>query len=220
MAQYLCPPEGSASIAPSFRKVKRGVGTNNHANAVDGVKPSHGVTSEPDGHASTVANPTVLPENILKQFRFVFLIRNPRKSVPSYYRCTVPPLLDMTGFEKFMPSEAGYRELRLIFDYLHSTKQIGPAIAGRLNARGNEEGKPDICVVDADDLLDSPSDVIKTVCKSSGLEYDPSMLSWNTDADRAQAETAFAKWRGFHEDAIGSTGLKPRDHVSPKFLPR
>ena len=40
------------------------------------------------------------------------------------------------------------------------------------------------------------------------------MLKWN-DEDQRFAKEAFEKWNGFHEDAIHSTDLKPRQHVSP-----
>ena len=159
-------------------------------------------------------NPTVLPEVVLKQFQFAFLIRHPQQSLPSYYRCTVPPLSEMTGFSKFMPSETGYRELRLIIDYLRSTGQVGPGVAGVEDQQESRRAGSKICVIDADDLLDNPSGVIKAFCGAVGLEFNPSMLTWDTPAHRDQAHAAFAKWRGFHEDALDRTELTPRKYVS------
>lgn len=72
----------------------------------------------------------------------------------------------------------------------------------------------EICVVDADDMLDNPAPMIEAFCRSVGLKYDPSMLCWDTEADHACARAAFEKWRGFHNDAIESTGLVGRKHVS------
>jgi hypothetical protein len=42
------------------------------------------------------------------------------------------------------------------------------------------------------------------------------MLNWDTEEDHQRAKAAFEKWRGFHEDAINSTSLRPRNagHVS------
>ena len=159
-------------------------------------------------------NPTVIPEVILKKFHFTFLIRHPRHSIPSYYRCTVPPLDEITGFYNFKPSEAGYDELRRTFDYLREVGHIGPSIAGRTPVGGTTNENPEICVVDADDLLDNPAGIIEAYCKSVGIDYDPSMLNWNTDEDHAQACEAFEKWKGFHNDAIESSELKPRLYVS------
>ncbi|KAK5276773.1 hypothetical protein LTR16_010711, partial [Cryomyces antarcticus] len=172
-------------------------------------------------------NPTVVPEAILEQFHFTFLIRHPRSSIPSYYRCTIPPLDEVTGFYDFMPSEAGYDELRRVFDYLKSVEQVGPAIAGQDSTNGTnstnghtsngtngvgKKGKVDICVVDADDLLDNPSGIIEAYCKSVGIEYSPEMLKWDNEEDHRCAKEAFEKWKGFHEDAIHSSELKPRLH--------
>ena len=171
-------------------------------------------------------NPTVIPDEILRRFHFTFLIRHPRYSIPSYFRCTVPPLDQVTGFHDFMPSEAGYDELRRFFDYLRYSGQIGPKIASegrkdtdsKVNGHaGNEilghKEANDICVIDADDLLRNPAGVIKAYCDSVGLRFDHSMLKWDTDGDREHAEEAFEKWKGFHDDAIESKGLVARTHV-------
>lgn len=168
-------------------------------------------------------NPTVIPTVILEKFHFTFLIRHPRSSIPSYYRCTVPPLDEVTGFYDFMPSEAGYDEVRRLFDYLRSINQIGPDVAGReidntesnVNVTGNGIcSRIDICVIDADDLLDNPSGIIEAFCRSVGIDYHPDMLKWDSEDAREYATEAFAKWKGFHEDAINSTELKARLHVS------
>jgi len=68
---------------------------------------------------------------------------------------------------------------------------------------------PEICVIDADDLLDDPESIIQSFCKSVALDYDPGMLTW----DHAFAKETFEKWKGIHEDAIYLTDLKPRQHV-------
>ena len=65
-----------------------------------------------------------------------------------------------------MPGEAGYDELRRVFDYLKDIKEVGPAVAGRDD--GKEGVK--ITVIDADDLLDDPEGVVKAYCKEVGIE--------------------------------------------------
>jgi hypothetical protein len=159
-------------------------------------------------------NPTVVPAEILKQFHFTFLIRHPRHSIPSYYRCTVPPLDKITGFYNFMSSEAGYDELRRVFDFLVNNKQVGPTRAGEHADLKN--GEVSITVIDADDLLDDPAGIVSAYCAEVGIKYDPQMLNWDTEEDHQRAKDAFEKWNGFHNDAINSTSLKPRDsaHVS------
>lgn len=232
MAYCLCPPKGlPASIAPSLSRLERGVGTNGSTGG-DGDS-SNGLMKHnlyPYGTEVELHNPTVIPEAILRKFHFTFLIRHPRSSIPSYYRCCIPPLAEVTGFHFFDPSEAGYAELRRLFDYLRSTGQIGPESAGRDKASDGDKaangdkatnGQTDsveICVVDADDLLDNPSGVIEAYCKSTGVKYDPGMLEWD-EADQQHAKEMFEKWNGFHEDAIHSSALKPRIHVSPDPRP-
>ncbi|KAL8963882.1 MAG: hypothetical protein Q9183_004879 [Haloplaca sp. 2 TL-2023] len=287
MAYYLIPPEGnSPSVAPSLGRVKRGVGTS--ASAVNGA--TNGATKAPYPYHTDAEpnNPTVIPRDTLGKFHFTFLIRHPRSSIPSYYRCTVPPLDEVTGFYDFMPSEAGYEELRRLFDYLRSIGQTGPKVAGQFSddhatangttngitngitngvtngitngvtngitneaingningasngiAKGTAngtangsidgtaygdmsvttngttngfKGEVEVCVVDADDLLDNPQGIVEAYCNSVGIEYTPDMLTWDTEEDGRQAKDAFEKWPGFHDDAMNSTDLKPRLH--------
>jgi hypothetical protein len=175
IAYYLFPPNGQpGKIVPSLNTIK------------DETK---------------TPNPTVIPVATLGQFTFTFLIRHPRRAIPSYYRCTVPPLDKVTGFSHFMPSEAGYDELRRLFDFLAETGIVG---------RG------DVVVLDADDMLDDPETAIRLYCEGVGIEYRKEMLKWDEE-DAELASNAFEKWNGFHNDAIGSSCLKPRTHahVSP-----
>lgn len=175
---YLFPPNGaSADIA---RSVENGTGDD-----------------EP-------ANPTVLPRDILRQFQYTFLIRHPRRSIPSYYRCTVPPLDAVTGFYDFDPAEAGYDELRRFFDYV-----LSEGLVDREN----------LVVIDADDLLDDPESVLRAYCERVGLEFCPGMLNWSEE-DTRFAQEKFAKWDGFHNDALRSSSLKPRSQSHKKTATR
>jgi len=237
ITHYLVPPNGQfATIAPSLggKTVKKGVGTNatnggtNETNhKTNGILNGH-ANGHSNGHhkapfpydtAAEPCNPTVVPAEILKQFHFTFLIRHPRHSIPSYYRCTVPPLDKVTGFYNFMPSEAGYDELRRVFDFLVENKQVGPTRAGE---HGDlKDGEVSITVIDADDLLDDPEGIVSAYCKEVGIKYSPEMLNWDTEEDHQRARVAFEKWNGFHNDAINSTSLKPRGpaHVSLSWHP-
>jgi len=227
ITHYLVPPNRQlAAIAPSLtgKTVKKGVGTNGTKGEMNGTNgetngASNGhANGSANGHhkapfpydtAAEPGNPTVVPAEILKQFHFTFLIRHPRHSIPSYYRCTVPPLDKITGFYDFMPSEAGYDELRRVFDFLVENKQIGPT---RASEHGDlDDGEVSITVIDADDLLDDPESIVSAYCKEVGIKYNPEMLNWDTEEDHQRARDAFEKWNGFHNDAINSTSLKPRD---------
>ncbi|KIH92151.1 hypothetical protein SPBR_03006 [Sporothrix brasiliensis 5110] len=175
MAYYLFAPKGHpTSVAPSLA---------DQANGVDKQ------TSD------RAANPTTIPLSALQKFRFAFLIRNPRRSIPSYYRCTVPPLVETTKFNEFMPCEAGYKELRHLFDYLRAQGLVSD---------------DDITIIDADDLLDRPAEGIEAFCKAVDLDFRPEMLQWDDSAHQDHATAAFEKWAGWHNDALASTGLKAR----------
>ncbi|KAF9883181.1 hypothetical protein FE257_003901 [Aspergillus nanangensis] len=175
-------------------------------------------------------NPTVMPKELLSSFHFAFLIRDPHYSVPSYYRCTIPPLDAVTGFYYYDPAEAGYDEVRRTFDYLRRERLIGPHIATREQDADDIEGKlkpvqmldgaggepaAEICVVDADDMLNNPGPMLEAFCRSVGIEWDAGMLDWDNEADHRFVNDAFEKWRGFHNDAIESKGLEARKHARP-----
>lgn len=95
------------------------------------------------------------------------------------------------------PTELGYRETRKLFDYLHP-----PA------TRSSSSKAP--ILIDADDLLAHADSIVRSVCTRLGLQYSSSMLSWDSPEDYALAEAAFRKYAGYHEDALNSTGLRPR----------
>lgn len=130
----------------------------------------------------------------------------------------------MTGFRNFDPQEAGYNELRRHFDYLRREGLVGPRVSTRPDlspAAGSKEDLEtvnEVCVIDADDMLDAPATTIEEFCRSVGLPYSPSMLEWDTEEDYAFACENFEKWRGFHNDAIESKGLVARTHVSFRSL--
>ncbi|KAL2140585.1 hypothetical protein VTI28DRAFT_3595 [Corynascus sepedonium] len=210
IAHYLLPPDQKpARIAPSLDTNKAAA-----VNGTNGTTTTNGTT--PGG---ALANPTVIPTPLLRKFHFTFLIRHPRRAIPSYYRCTIPPLSSKTGFHHFMPSEAGYDELRRLFDYLLQEGIISTTAPQQQQTNGDHhsESPVKVTVVDADDLLDKPAEVIRAFCEDVGIDYHDNMLKWGDEEGQRLAEEAFEKWNGFHDDAIGSTELRPRLH--PKKVP-
>jgi hypothetical protein len=151
------------------------------------VAPSLG-TPEP-------GNITLLPEAELRKFQWVFLIRHPRRALPSLCRCMTPPLSDTTGFEGLLRSDVGIEPLRELFDFV-----VDKGIVAR----------EDVVVLDADGMLDRPEDTIAELCRRVGIEFDAQrMLEWTVE-DREFAEKAFEKWKGWHEDALESDCLRAR----------
>lgn len=212
IAHYLLPPDRKpAYIVPSLAGNK--------------LKAANG-TAHTNGNTTTPSNPTVVPPSLLREFHFTFLIRHPRRAIPSYYRCTIPPLSAKTGFHNFMPNEAGYDELRRLFDFLiqegiitppQQSQQPNGTTNGHTNGHTNGNGGIKVTVIDADDLLDKPAEVVRAFCEDVGIDYHDGMLKWGDEEGQRLAVAAFEKWNGFHDDAIGSTELRAR--VQPKKTP-
>lgn len=154
-------------------------------------------------------NPSVLPFAILQRFQWTFLIRHPQHSIPSLFRLSsTPAKREATGWRYFLPSEAGYYELRCIYDYLMRQGVISNL--GSANGNGAQQHEPRPCLIDADDLLQHPEKTVKAYCRHIGLDYQPTMLQWDSKEDVDQAAQVFATWTAFHQDAIDSQGLKAK----------
>ena len=77
----------------------------------------------------------------LKEFQHTFLIRNPRKSIPSLYKGTTNK--ELTGWDYFDPEEAGFRQMCELYHYVQKTFNVNPV------------------VIDADDLLENPKETME-----------------------------------------------------------
>lgn len=76
--------------------------------------------------------------------------------------------------------------------------------------------REEIVVVEAEDLLERPAEVLRQYCGRVGVEFREGMLKWG---EAGEKEKGFEKWKGFHEDAIRSTGLEGKPKVSfPSLL--
>ncbi|KAL8847772.1 MAG: hypothetical protein Q9221_007220 [Calogaya cf. arnoldii] len=168
--------------------------------------PGHAASFPPsiistNGTLTETGNPTLLPLHILRKFQFAFLIRHPRYSIPSLYKMSVPPLNAQTGWDTFLESEIGLLQLRRLFDFLYAEGGVA-------------EIEDRICLLDADDLLDNPSGILKSFCALNNLDFSDEMLTWDTHEQQEFARRRFEKWKGFHEDVLGSRGFEKRDPVS------
>ena len=64
--------------------------------------------------------------------------------------------------------------------------------------------KENVILIDADDLLDNPRVVVEEYCRRVGIDFREEMLTWE-EKERCEE---FERGRGFHEDALRSSGLK------------
>ena len=232
MARHLIPPDGKvAAIAPSLLAPDGQTKTeepNFSINKPSQEQPAPKDITETNGasnpRGNETLNPSVIPAVKLQELHHTFLIRNPRLSIPSVYRLSTPEMSSITGWKEFSTADTGYRELRLLFDFLKSIGQIGPKAAEDKCDVNNEEHSTgieenvNICLIDADDLLDSPEKVMQSYCTSVGLSYDPVMLSWDNSESRQKAIAKFERFPGFHNEAMNSSSLKPREDVCPSFF--
>lgn len=127
----------------------------------------------------------IFVEEGFKNFQHSFLIRHPLKAVYSLYRASTNPKL--TGWDYFDPAEAGFRQMLELYEFVDRNIHSNPI------------------VVDADDLLDHPDGILQSYCEAVGLEYEETMTSWEPGP-----VPEWDVWAGWHEDALKSTGFKPR----------
>ena len=119
-------------------------------------------------------------DELLDLFNHGFLIRDPAKSITSMY----------AKWPDFHPKEVGLAEQRHLFDMLCDKHGKAPP------------------VLDSDDLLEAPHDMVKVWCEAVGIPFMPEALSWEPGADTAQ----YSWWDGgsFHANLRNSDGLKPQ----------
>ncbi len=93
----------------------------------------------------------------LRTFTHTFLIRRPDKAVYSLYKSGEAV---SNGYGAFDPSEAGFLALYKVYQH---AKEIS--------------SEPTV-VIDADDLLSAPDEVMEAYCKAVGIRYQPGMTKW------------------------------------------
>jgi len=100
---------------------------------------------------------------------------------------------------------------------------VGPAVADpsrkgpfeRTSIRGSDS-HVEICVVDAEDLLDRPDAVVSAYCQSTGIAYDPDMLHWEKSRDQKRAASIINRWGFdiyFHKAALESKTIQHNAQV-------
>ena len=124
-------------------------------------------------------------------FKHTFLIRDPRKSFPSFIRACKE-----AGYPVF-PNEYGVQAL---YDMYKTVK---------------EGIDPNPVIVDADDLLNNPKEIMRSYCNATGLVYTDDMLTWTPGIVEDWKKTN-PYHMAFHKAAMFSSGFtKPTDSTSP-----
>ena len=132
-------------------------------------------------------------EEFFHDAKHSFLIRDPKKSIPSLYRVSENP--EIHGWDYFDPDEAGFRELHEMYEFV------------------KEKFDPNPMVIDADDLLSSPKEMMKAYCEGVGIQYEDHMTSWKAgEVPKAWEGEMGVAWmyQAIHSDGF----IKPRDSSS------
>ena len=135
----------------------------------------------------------------LKEFfqdaKHSFLIRNPKKSIPSQYRASENPEIQDSGWNYFDPQEAGFQELFEMYSFVKDNLDANPV------------------VVDADDLLESPKQIMKEYCDRVGIKYEEHMTTWKPGEIIQAWQDVWVAWR---RGALNSSGFIKSDTSSSK----
>jgi hypothetical protein len=75
------------------------------------------------------------------------------------------------------------------------------------------EGDYDICVVDAEELMENPDKVMSAYCRKNGIPYHESILHWDKTEDQERAASVIDRWGflvTFHKAVLQSKGLRAK----------
>ena len=115
----------------------------------------------------------------LGHFRHSFLIRDPAKSITSMH----------AKWPDFHEKEVGVAEQRALFDRLSDQLGAPPP------------------VLDSDDLLENPAEMVALWCEAVGIPFLEEALSWEPGA---RDEVSWWDGGSFHANLRNSDGLKPQ----------
>lgn len=119
-------------------------------------------------------------KEFLANFNHSFLIRDPAKTITSMYK----------HWPDFDEAELGFAEQRELFDKLSDHLGAPPPL------------------IDSDDLLEDPHNIIARWCDAIGIPFIESALSWTPGA---RDEVSWWDGGAFHENLRNSDGLKPQE---------
>ena len=125
---------------------------------------------------------TLWTEEFLARFDHSFLIRDPIKTLTSMH----------AKWPDFHLDETGFAEQRELFDRLSELHGAVPP------------------VIDSDDLLERPAEVVAAWCDAVGIPFVASALSWEPGP---RDEVSWWDGGSFHENLRNSDGLKPQPRV-------
>ena len=142
--------------------------------------------------------PDKVPDNVLKSAANSFIIRNPSKAIKSLHRVTLWNFEDSV-WDRIVVDELGFKEQWLWY-----------------NKIANELKQP-VLVIDADDLMAKPREILIKYCEFVGLEFNEKMLDWSGDQGKEDAPWDFIPI-AWMKDVKETTGFRTRDKVQDESI--
>lgn len=124
----------------------------------------------------------ILRKEGLSDYKHSFLIRNSQKAIPSLYRASTNT--KKTGWDHFDSKEAGFRQMLDLYDFIVKELKTTPVI------------------IDAEDLLASPEEMMKKYCEATELPYQENMTTWEP-----RDVPEWDLWDGWHDAVLKSSGF-------------
>ena len=149
--------------------------------------------------------PDIIPKEILQSSYHTFIIRNPEKAIKSVYRQTLCDF-EESVWSHIVPEELGFKEQWLMFELI--TKDL----------------KMEAMVIDADDLMKAPKQVLESYCSFVGLQYSQCMLDWSKDDTKTEDKPWDFLPNSWIKDVKETTGFRKKDKVQdenveyPEFI--
>ncbi|XP_071508724.1 uncharacterized protein [Diadema antillarum] len=153
-------------------------------------------------------------------YRHAFLVRHPVRAYSSYRKAAFKRLtsmgrlkgnarnletFDLSGVENcILPSKTFYKDLHSLWVYVR------------------ESGlDPEPIVLDADDLLERPSEVLSKFCRLVGLPYSDSLLQWDSstavaDSWKAPGNAVTKEMVTMYETAMKSSCFMPLSKLAAR----
>ena len=149
--------------------------------------------------------PDIIPKEIMQSSYHTFIIRNPEKAIKSVYRQT---LLDFkeSVWSHIVPDELGFKEQLMMYEYITNDLKL------------------DAIMIDADDLMANPREVLEKYCAFVGLEFNESMLDWSKDDLKTETKPWEFLPNSWIKDVKETRGFRKNDKTQdtnieyPKFI--
>jgi hypothetical protein len=149
--------------------------------------------------------PDILPKEIMQTSFHTFIIRNPAKAIKSFYRQTLVDF-EESLWNHIVPEELGFKEQVLMYNYV------------------TIELKKNATIIDADDLMMNPREVLEKYCAVVGLQFDENMLNWSKDQTKTEEKPWDFLPNSWIKDVKETKGFRKTDMVQdegvdyPQFI--